>query len=72
MVNWQITATTLLCAANGAEVTVMVYKDGTLKCTGDTVAQSDKTRRSACSASSCPQVKTYRDKLTVEEKHASE
>jgi hypothetical protein len=73
MVNWQITATTLLCDASGSEVTVMVYKDGTLKCTGDSVdTRTKKSMRPACSASTCPQVANYRDKMMAEEEHASE
>ena len=36
MVNWQVTATTIYCDAVADEVTVLVYKDGTAKCTGYT------------------------------------
>ena len=33
-VNWQLTATTLYCDAVHDEVTLLVYKDGSAKCTG--------------------------------------
>jgi len=53
MVNWQVTATTFICEATGDEVTVMVYKDGALKCTGEKTVITGKNRRPACSAASC-------------------
>jgi hypothetical protein len=31
---WKITATTLYCEDIGEDVTIMLYKDGTVKCTG--------------------------------------
>ena len=34
MVDWQVTATTIYCDAVDDEVTVLVYKDWSLKCTG--------------------------------------
>jgi len=34
MVNWQVTATTLYCDAVDDEVTLLVYKDRSAKCTG--------------------------------------
>ena len=36
MVNWIVTATTIYCDAVADEVTVIVDKDGVLKCTGYT------------------------------------
>jgi hypothetical protein len=32
MVNWQVTATTIYCDAVDDEATLMVYKDGSVKC----------------------------------------
>lgn len=37
-VAWKVTATTLYCEAIGDDVTIMLYKDGTIKCTGSAVA----------------------------------
>jgi hypothetical protein len=34
MVNWQVTATTVFCDAVDDEVTIIVYKDWSVKCTG--------------------------------------
>ncbi|MDD2251472.1 MAG: hypothetical protein WCS74_01465 [Dehalococcoidales bacterium] len=34
MVDWQITATTIYCDAVRDEVTIFVYRDGSLGCTG--------------------------------------
>ncbi len=66
MVNWQVTATTIICDATGDEVTIMVYKDGALKCTGEK-SNPDKSRPAPCRVDACPQVKSYRDKLMAEE-----
>jgi hypothetical protein len=32
--NWQVTATTIHCEEVGEEVTLLIYGDGTAKCTG--------------------------------------
>ncbi len=34
MVNWQITATTIYCDAVDDDVTIIVYKDWSIRCTG--------------------------------------
>ena len=34
MTDWEITATTVYCDAVDDEVTLIVYRDGTIKCTG--------------------------------------
>ena len=70
MVNWQITATTLLCSRTDDEVTVMVYKDGSLKCTGEKSASSSKDKSQIdCRAASCVQIRAYFDKLMSEEQY---
>jgi hypothetical protein len=46
----------------------MVYKDGTLKCTGEKAA-AGKAQRPPCAAADCRHVKSYRDKLMAEESH---
>ncbi len=66
MVNWQVTATTIICDATGDEVTIMVYKDGSLKCTGEKAAATGKAHP-PCAAADCQHVKSYRDKLMAEE-----
>ncbi len=34
MVNWQVTATTVYCDAVDDDVTIIVYKDWSIRCTG--------------------------------------
>ena len=67
MVNWQITATTTICDKTGKEVTLMVYRDGGLKCTGESKDLPLKARLEKCSAFRCDQVESYREKLMSEE-----
>ena len=83
MADWQVTATTIYCDAVDADVTIMVYKDGSAKCTGykkfgesitnDTAkmlrGKAKKLGRELrCEGSECFRVITYRDKLFAEEK----
>jgi len=81
MVNWQITATTIYCDAVDDEVTLMIYKDGSTKCTGyKKYYQPDKeigkllgrkgkqlNRKLECEGLECYRVTQYRDKLFAEE-----
>jgi len=78
MVDWQITATTLFCDAVGDEVTVMVYQDWSVKCTGHRKYgepgrnnQSPKVRQSkgkaGCAGPGCSRVIQYKEKLFSEE-----
>lgn len=73
MVDWQITATTIYCDAVKDEVTILVSKDWTVKCTGhkkyaDPDGKSRKSKRnSACAGEACPRVKAYKQKLVDEE-----
>ncbi len=76
-VGWRVTATTVICETTGAEVTVMVYTDGTIKCTGlrsDTPAQpAGKSGRQAgrkmgCTGPECPQNVDYRERLFNEKR----
>ena len=83
MVDWKVTATTIYCPAVDDEVTIMVYRDFTLKCTGHTRYQeptgeaarllAKKAKRLGrtlgCPGTDCPQVAGYRDKLAQEELH---
>jgi len=80
-VNWQITATTIHCDAVDDEVTLMVYKDGSAKCTGykKYYQPSQETgkllgrkgkqlnRRLECEGLECYRVAQYKDKLFAEE-----
>jgi len=81
MTDWQITATTIFCEAVDDEVTVMVHRDGTVKCTGcrKYAAPSAETarllrekgrklhRELACAGTGCALVTAYREKLLAEE-----
>ncbi len=81
MVKWVITATTIYCDAVDDEVTLMVYKDGTAKCTGykkygkpDKEAArllKTKSKRSGkqleCAGPECHRLTQYRDKLMAGE-----
>ena len=81
MVNWQITATTIYCDAVDDEVTLMVYKDESAKCTGyKKYYQPDKealkllerkskqlNRKLKCEGLECYRVVQYREKLFAEE-----
>jgi len=71
MTDWQITATTIICAKTDDEVTVIVYKDGSLRCTGENKSISAHKRSgSSCSAAECPQVQNYQLRIFAEENRA--
>jgi len=72
--DWEITATTVYCKAVDDEVTLIVYADGTCKCTGrDKYAKPDKetarvikkkdrnVKLSGCHEDDCPRLKEYRE-----------
>ena len=68
--DWQITATTVHCDAVNDEVTLLVYADGTAKCTGSQKhAASGKKGRPAskksreCREADCTTLIRYRDSL---------
>jgi hypothetical protein len=75
--DWQITATTVFCDSVDDEVTLMVYADGTSRCTGrqkyvkpdkeTSRAMKKKARRSGkipmCLGDDCPRLKQYRDNI---------
>jgi len=81
MVDWQITATTFVCKAIDEEVTVLVYPDWTVKCSGfekyaqDRRAGLELLKRSLnlrktleCKGLDCPYIVEYKLKLEDEEK----
>ena len=81
MVNWQVTAATIYCDAVDDEVTILVYKDRLVKCTGyRKYGEADKKiakvmkrkskqlkRQLECEGPECYRVIQYRDKLFAEE-----
>jgi hypothetical protein len=76
MADWQITATTIYCADVDDEVTLLVYGDGTSRCTGrDKYSRPDKEtaramkkkgrlsgRQMACRGDDCQHISKYRQK----------
>ena len=81
MVDWQVTAATIYCDAIDSEVTLLVYRDGSVKCTGyvkygesgkETAKLLKKKskqlkRQLGCEGLECYRVIQYRDKLFAEE-----
>lgn len=81
MADWKITATTIYCPAVDDEVTLMVYRDFSIKCTGNNryrepgketarlLAKKSKRlgRTLACPGTDCPQASAYRERLAQEE-----
>ena len=81
MVNWQVTATTIYCDAVDDEVTLLVYKDWSVKCTGhrkygepskeilNLLKRKNKQlkRQLECEGSECCRVIQYKEKLFAEE-----
>jgi hypothetical protein len=80
MVDWQVTATTVFCEAVADEVTILVYPDWSVKCTGMTKYTSDREaglnliKRSLtlrkvleCKGADCPNITAYKEKLQYEE-----
>ncbi|TET67129.1 MAG: hypothetical protein E3J40_03780 [Dehalococcoidia bacterium] len=84
MVNWQVTAATIYCDAVDDEVTLLVYRDGSVKCIGyrkygepgkeaaKLLQKKSKQleRRLECQGPECSRVIQYRDKLFAEEAKA--
>jgi len=81
LVDWQITATTIYCDAVDEEVTLMVHKDWSTKCTGyrkygepskemlNLLKEKSKQlkRQLGCTGLECPRVTEYKEKLSTEE-----
>jgi hypothetical protein len=77
MVDWKVTATTIYCEAVGDEVTLLVYKDGSVKCIGySKYGEPSKEvarlmeekgrqlrRQLKCESPECYRVIQYRDEL---------
>lgn len=81
MVNWQVTAATIYCDAIDNEVTLLVYRDGSVKCVGyEKYGEPSKEiakilkkkskqlkRQLGCEGLDCYRMVQYRDKLFAEE-----
>jgi hypothetical protein len=80
MVDWQITATTFMCSAVAEEVTVLIYPDWKVRCTGlekfrnnrkaelELLKRSLNLRKSLdCKGLDCPAIIEYKLKLQDEE-----
>jgi hypothetical protein len=81
MVNWKITAATIYCEDVDDEVTLLVYKDGTARCTAiGKYGKPDKEtakavkakgkslkRQITCKGGGCSRVSQYRDRIFAEE-----
>ncbi len=79
MVDWQITAVTIYCDAVEDEVTVLVHKDWSVKCTGfkwyseaDGASLLKKKGRQLkrtlhCEGPECQRTLKYKEKLQAEE-----
>ena len=81
MVDWQVTAKTIYCANVDADVTIIIYKDGSTKCVicennydeGITnIAKMFKKRKKLrselrCEGPVCSKMIEYKDKLFTEE-----
>ncbi len=81
MVNWEITARTIYCDAVDDEVTVLIYKNGSVRCTGyqkynrpdditrDIIKQKSRRlkRTVKCEGEDCPRVVQYKEKIMAEE-----
>ena len=79
-IDWQVTATTIWCNAVEDEVTIMVYKDGSVKCASfaryghpdrRTAAELNKKARKLsralnCEGPLCKRMIAYRDKIMNE------
>jgi hypothetical protein len=73
--DWEITATTVYCDAVDDEVTLLVYADGTARCTGrrENAASAGKNKRPnktnrGCTDAECSTLSRYRDKLLKSQK----
>ena len=65
MPSWQVTATTVRCDAVDDEITLLVYRDWSVKCTGSRGEGS--VRRSGCTGPECRLALDYMQKLMAEE-----
>lgn len=68
MVGWQITAATFRCDVIDDEVTLLVYRDWTVKCTDYSASKGTARGRHAnCRGTDCQLAADYIKKLKLEE-----
>jgi len=81
MIDWQVTAATIYCEDVDDEVTVIVHRDGAVRCVGFArYGKQDKEtaglmkqksrglkRQLECAGPECRRVADYRDRLLAEE-----
>jgi hypothetical protein len=81
MVNWRVTEVTIYCDGVDDDVTIQVYKDGSMKCTGYGIyGEHNKNkanllkkksrqlgRQLKCVGPECDRMIQYKDKLFSEE-----
>jgi len=68
MVDWQITAATFRCETVNEEITLLVNKDWTVKCTSYMKRAGKKNQHhTGCSGPECKLAVEYRNKLQAEE-----
>jgi hypothetical protein len=81
MTNWQVTAKTIYCDAVDDEVTILIYKDLSTRCTGcqkydhpDEITRLLIKRKNKvskrplkCEGLQCPRVSAYKQKILAEE-----
>ena len=84
MADWVMTATTIYCDAVDDEVTLIINRDGTSKCTGYNkygqpgketartikIKSKQSGKQLKCEGPECHRVTRYRDKLLSEEAEA--
>ncbi|MFH0914324.1 MAG: hypothetical protein V1849_03435 [Chloroflexota bacterium] len=85
MVKWQVTAATIHCPQVADEVTLMVFQDGSRKCTGSSKycspgremarlmrEKSQKLKQELrCAGENCAHLAEYRDRLFKEEEQTT-
>ena len=81
MANWQLTAKTIFCSAVDDEITIVISKDGSARCTGfkkytvpnsitlDTLKKKNRTlkRKIACEGEQCTRVIENQAQIRAEE-----
>ena len=72
MVGWQITAATFRCDMIDEEVTLLVYRDWTVKCTNYSASKSPAQGHGTnCHGTDCRLVTDYVKKLQLEEEQGA-
>ncbi len=81
MIDWEVTSTTIYCGDVNGDVTLLLAKDMSVKCTGQEQYEKNKNYRAGvlfrrkskklkewkCRGVNCSQLSAYRDKIFSEE-----